>query len=107
MNKFQPKEGDAVIVKTNNKNRGTWPLAIVNRTFPGKDGIVRGVELKTVTGFIERPVQLVYPLELDCDINATGKQTSMNPNAPEFLPKRGAAVAADLRIKEIQQSEDS
>ena len=33
--KFQPNVGDVVIIKTENKNRGSWPLAIVNKTYPG------------------------------------------------------------------------
>jgi len=65
--KFKHKVGDVVIIKTNNKNPGTWPLAIVSATYPGKDGIIRAVELKTTHGTIERPVQHLYPLEIACD----------------------------------------
>ena len=36
--------------------RGLWPLAKVVETFPGQDGIVRSVKLKTPTGFKVRPV---------------------------------------------------
>ena len=56
LSKFQPKEGDVVIVKGDSKNRGTWPLAVVNKTFIGRDGVIRGVELKTGKGTLERPV---------------------------------------------------
>ena len=45
--KFKPKVGDVVIIETDNKNRGTWPLAIVSAIYPGKDGIIHVVELKT------------------------------------------------------------
>ena len=38
--KFQPKKGDVVIVKTYSKNRGTWPLTIVNEVYPGSDGVI-------------------------------------------------------------------
>ena len=65
--KFRPKVGDVVIIKTDNKNRGTWPLAIVSAIYPGRDGIIRAVELKTTHGTIERPVQHLYPLEIACD----------------------------------------
>lgn len=41
--KFQPKIGDVLIVKSNNKNCGHWPLAIVNEIFPEKDENVRAV----------------------------------------------------------------
>ena len=36
--------------------RGLWPLAKVVETFPGQDGIVSSVKLKTPTGFKVRPV---------------------------------------------------
>ncbi|XP_074632427.1 uncharacterized protein LOC141890758 [Acropora palmata] len=65
--KFQPKIGDVLIVKSKNKNRGHWPLAMVNEIVPGKDENVRAVQLKTANGIIERPVQHLYPLELTCD----------------------------------------
>ena len=55
--------GDVVI----DKNRGNWPLVVVGKTFPGKDGKIRTVKLKTSNGELERPVQHLFPLELPCD----------------------------------------
>ena len=96
--KFKPKVGDVVIIKTDNKNQGTWPLAIVSATYPGKDGIVHDVELKTTHGTKERPVLHLYPLEIDKD---TVRDTStyatpapLNPIAAIFRPQRDAAVTA-------------
>lgn len=67
VSKFQPQVGDVVIIKTDDKNCGTWPLATVSVTYAGKDGIIRAVELKTTRGRLERPVQHLYPLEITCD----------------------------------------
>ena len=36
ISKFQPKEGDVVIVKADSKNRGTWPLAIIKEIYQGR-----------------------------------------------------------------------
>ena len=106
--KHEAKEGDVVIVKSDNKNRGTWPLAIVRKTYPGRDGIIRAVELKTSNGIIERPVQFLYPLELECDITSAVRETNqLNPEAPQFRPRRDAAVAAEVRVKQIQAMEDN
>ena len=106
--KHEPKEGDVVIVKSDNKNRGTWPLAIVRKTYPGRDGIIRAVELKTSNGIIERPVQFLYPLELECDITSVVRETNqLNPEAPQFRPRRDAAAAAEVRVKQIQAMEDN
>ena len=84
VSKFQPKEGDLVIVKGESKNRGTWPLAVVNETFVGRDGVIRGVELKTGKGILERPVQQFYPLELACDTRPNVNLNNLNPGATEF-----------------------
>ena len=105
VSKFQPREGDVVIVKADNKNRGTWPLAVVSETYTGKDGVIRGVELKTANGKLERPVQLIYPLELACDTKPKQNEPSLNPEAQTFRPKRDAAAAASLRIEQVQDIE--
>ncbi|KFM73305.1 hypothetical protein X975_15135, partial [Stegodyphus mimosarum] len=41
-----------------------WRLARVIRLIPGKDGKVRTVELKTQAGVLLRPIQRVFPLEV-------------------------------------------
>lgn len=58
------KIGDIVLVGTDDKKRLNWPLAKVIKLFPGKDGIVRLVKLKTSKGDLLRPIQRLYPLEL-------------------------------------------
>lgn len=35
--------------------------------FKGKDDVMRAVELKTMNGTLQRAVQHLYPLELNCD----------------------------------------
>ena len=107
--KFQPKIGDVVIVKSENKNRGRWSLAMVNEILPGKDENVRAVQLKTSNGIIERPVQHLYPLELTCDRVrdkcTNTATTSLNPSAPVYRPRpvRDASVAARARIKDLTE----
>ena len=68
--KYQVEVGDVVIVRTDSKNRSKWPLAIVQQTYPGRDGHTRAVQLKTSKGVKERPVQHLYPLELQCDLGS-------------------------------------
>ena len=46
--KFQPKAGDVVLLKSENKNRGAWPLGIVEEIYPGKDDVVRAVRVKDI-----------------------------------------------------------
>ncbi|XP_068758061.1 uncharacterized protein [Montipora capricornis] len=86
--KYQVKVGDAVIVRSDNKNRGKWPLAIVDAIYPGPDGHTRAVQLRTSKGVIQRPVQL-------------------NANATTFRPRRAAAGTAAARISQIAEEEES
>lgn len=44
--------------------RLNWPLGRIIEIFPGRDGKVRVVKLKTATGYLTRPVQRLYHLEL-------------------------------------------
>ena len=102
--KFEVSKGDVVLVRTDEKNRGKWPLAIVRATYPGRDGVVRAVQVETSKGLLERPVQHLYPLELACD-KVPSKEQPLNPQAAEFLPKRPAAVVASKNIKLIMEQE--
>ena len=100
----EPKPADVVLVQTDNKNRGKWPLAIVQEAYPGKDGIVQAVCLKTSNGMLERPVQHLYPMELTCDVD---QAVQLNPEAPSFAPppRRDTAATASLRVQQIADME--
>ncbi|GFW21449.1 putative RNA-directed DNA polymerase from transposon X-element [Trichonephila clavipes] len=65
--------GEIVLIGDDIKKRMNWPLAKVIRLIPGKDGKIRTVELKTRTGTMLRPIQRVYPLEV---------QSTETPNDP-------------------------
>jgi hypothetical protein len=110
--KYEDKEGDAVIVKRDDRNRGKWPLAIVEKLFPEPDGRTRAVQLKTKNGVLERPVQHLYPLELvQCDAkeknaNEGHIEVQLNPRARKFSPKRAAAADAEAKITAIAEEED-
>ena len=73
--------------------------------YPGKDGIVRAVQLKTLNGTLERPTQHLYPLELTCD-NTSGTPTNappvqLNPRASVFRPRTDARA----RIEELNKDD--
>ena len=89
--------GDVVIIRSEDKNRGKWPLGIVEELFEGRDGKVRAVKLRAGKTFLERPIQ---HLELACDKvpERAAAPPQLNAAAPVFRPRRDAAVAATLRI---------
>lgn len=59
-----PEVGELVLVVGDEKNRGEWNKGKVLRLIRGKDGVVRGVVLLHKRHTIERPLQLVCPLEI-------------------------------------------
>ena len=57
---------DFVIVQASNAIRGTWNVGRVVSVYPGKDGKVRNVKIKTCSGEYERPITkiaVIYPAE--------------------------------------------
>ena len=92
-------------MQTDNKNRGKRPLAVVQQIFPGRDSYPRAVQLRTTKGVIERPVQHLYPLELQCETTGPAAQ-QLNPHVENFRPKRNAASVAAAKIKDIAKSEE-
>ncbi|XP_011858694.1 PREDICTED: uncharacterized protein LOC105556221 [Vollenhovia emeryi] len=60
--------GDIVMIGNDCTKRFAWPLGRVLEVFPGKDGIVRVARLVTAAGQLIRPVQRLYPLEVDLDV---------------------------------------
>ncbi len=97
-----------MIVKTDDRNRGKWPLAIAEKLFPGPDGRMRAVQLKTKNGVLERPVQYLYPLEIQCDAKENANkghiQVQLNHRARKFLPK--GAADAEAKITAIAEDEE-
>ena len=98
------KIGDVVIIKSEDKNRGKWPLGIIQELYPGRDGIIRAVRLRAGKSYLERPIQHLYPLELACDMGPP-EPADLNTEAAEFRPKRKAALKATKKIQEIAESE--
>lgn len=63
--KQEVKIGDIVLIGDDTHKRMNWPLARVIDVILGRDGIARVFILKTKDGIFKRPVQRVYPLEVE------------------------------------------
>ena len=51
----------------------------------GRDGLVRAAILRAGKSYLERPVQLLYPLELSCDrATKEPEKAKLNPDAATF-----------------------
>ena len=85
--------GDVVMIKDESKKSGKWKISIISKLFQGKDDQIRGAQVKTPRGYLDRPIQLLYPLELHCNrYKIKQKQhesdkKKLNVEAKEFRPK--------------------
>ncbi|XP_073814339.1 uncharacterized protein [Musca autumnalis] len=59
------KEGMMVVIKEDNIPPNSWRLGRITKAFPGRDNLIRIVEIKTERGTVTRPVTklVVIPLE--------------------------------------------
>lgn len=59
------KVGDIVVLCDGKQPRNVWPRGIISKVFPGNDGQVRVVDLRTATGTLRRPVARIAVLPTD------------------------------------------
>ena len=57
--------GDIVLIHQKQTARNSWPLGKVTRLITS-DGQIRGAELHTATGKLNRPLNLLHPLDQTC-----------------------------------------
>lgn len=74
------KVGEVVMIRDESAPRLKWPLGIVTKVFPGKDGLVRCLEVKTTRNILKRPIQKVHKLEL----NDSHDDTTLTLQQPEI-----------------------
>lgn len=69
VNKFKSKGKvglrSLVLIREDNVPRMKWPLGLIVKEFPGKDGLTRTFELKTAKGNLVRAIQRLHDLELE------------------------------------------
>ena len=75
--------------------------------YPGRDGVVRAVKVRSGRNFLERPVQHLYPLELSSDSVVGTPSRVLNADASVFQPRRQAALHADRGICQITEVEQN
>ena len=56
--------GSVVLVREDGYSRMQWPMGVVTKVFPGRDGLVRAVEVKTAKCAITRSIQRLHSLEI-------------------------------------------
>lgn len=72
-----PQVGELVLIKEDNLPPLQWKLGRITHTIPGKDGVIRVVDLDTAHGHLRRPVLKIARLPLD------SAQEEALPRAPQ------------------------
>lgn len=83
----KPKPGTVVLLQEEGLPRGSWKMAIIQSLIEGPEGI-SAVKIKTPNGHIlNRPINLLHPLEIEVDINEIEENEHINKDEPK-LEKR-------------------
>ena len=91
------KEGDVVLIKGDDKNKGKWKLGRVDKMFPGRDGIIRAVRLRAGKSFLERPLERLYPLELSCCAAPLIDELSVADSSTQPVPVLNSAPSTNVQ----------
>jgi hypothetical protein len=59
--------GSHVLLREDNTTPLQWPAAVVTNIHPGKDGIVRVVNIRTPKGVFKCPITKICPLPCESD----------------------------------------
>lgn len=80
------------MIKGKEKSRGHWKIGIMNHLYIGINSIIRVAQLRIGKELNGRPIQLLYSLELQCEVittkNEDKKKYELNPAATEFRSKQ-------------------
>ncbi|XP_035214816.1 uncharacterized protein LOC118188493 [Stegodyphus dumicola] len=98
------KKGDLVFVEDDKRKRTDWPMGRVIETYPGKDNNIRVVKVKTSSGELLRPVQRVFPMEIDNKESIFELKTTESSTSPRNTGKRSDLVI-DTKDCELENSD--
>ena len=80
-----------MLIKVEERNRSKWKNGVVEHPIQGRDGVIRGALQRAGKTHIEKPLQLLYPLELTCNRPERRSGETLSNDAREFQPRRAAA----------------
>jgi hypothetical protein len=88
-----------------------WKLGYITSLHHSVDGRIRSVDIKTVYGQTNRPINKLYPLEINIDINTESDTCEPESVIRSIRPKRKAAIIAQNKINkyfanDISESDD-
>ena len=99
------REGSVVLVQDDQQPRLRWPLGVITQLFPGRDGVVRTVEVKTASGKLVRSIPRIHDLEILSGSVDDVPDPMPSVYPPETAPRpRGQYVTSRGRVvKPVQR----
>ena len=98
--------GDVVLIHDPAQPRALWRIGKVEKLLQGSDGLVRGASLRvrsgTTTIQLNRPLQLLYPLEFG---STTDQTDQCEPDQPKVIAKRSQATRAAAQVARLRMKE--
>ena len=82
--------GDVVVVKDETLRQRSWPLALIVRTYPGKDNLVRVVDIRCHDKIFRRPIhklEKLFSTEEDSRLQPPGEYVQVSPYLDEEATK--------------------
>lgn len=76
------KEGNIVLIGDDSKKRFDWPMASAEKLISVRDNTPWVVSLKTKNGMLKRPIQRIYPLEINNE-----EDNTLSDNGEDFWEK--------------------
>ncbi|GFQ95780.1 uncharacterized protein TNCT_568581 [Trichonephila clavata] len=92
-----------VLIGDDNKKRLSWPIAKIIELIPGRDGEIRTVRLKTQHGTVIRPVQRIFPLEVQAIAN-NAKELKEESNSVQCTKPENDLNTNDVIVKKYTSS---
>ncbi|GFX61895.1 integrase catalytic domain-containing protein [Trichonephila clavipes] len=95
--KYVPEIGHIVLISNESLKRIDWHLGRILLIYTSVDGIVRRAKVKTLSGVVVRPIQMLCPLELDVwqvvnksretiDLGGNSERLDCAPTIPDYVP---------------------
>ncbi|GFY41850.1 DUF5641 domain-containing protein [Trichonephila inaurata madagascariensis] len=94
-----------VLIGKDNKKRLSWPIAKIIELIPCRGGEIRTVQLKTQHGTVIRPVQRIFPSEVQAIANSD-KELKEESISVKCTKSENVLNTNDVIVKNILLLED-
>lgn len=95
--------GDIVLIPDDNVPRNIWPLAKVERVYPGNDGLVWTATVREAQRFLQQTVQRLHKLEIETAASQVSPEAEDSVHGGE-KPQTNIVHAANIPVSKPKLS---